>query len=139
MSSSHASSSSNTPPKCLCGEMARLKLSNTPRNPRRPFYSCPNYNRDGRPYCEYFLWADIKVKNEAKVSCERECHLEEKKEQLRKWEEEIQKREEELASDRDELHALINNDNNPRMRPCVYWGLAILLFCCWIGSRTIED
>ncbi|KAG6717032.1 hypothetical protein I3842_04G077600 [Carya illinoinensis] len=80
MSSSHISLSSNTSPKCLCREMACLKLSNTPRNPRRPFYSYPNYNREEMPYCEYFLWANIEVENEAKVVCERERDLQERKE-----------------------------------------------------------
>ncbi|KAG7990872.1 hypothetical protein I3843_02G046900 [Carya illinoinensis] len=130
MFSSLASSSSNTPPKCLCGEMARLKLSNTPRNPRQPFYSCLNYNREGRPYCEYFLWANIEVENEAKVVCERERDLQERKEELQKLEEELQKREEELQNDQE----LARNSPN-----CMYWGLAILIFCCWIGSRTIID
>ncbi|KAG6624459.1 hypothetical protein CIPAW_16G028500 [Carya illinoinensis] len=79
MSSLHASSFSTTPPKCLCGEMTRLKLSNTSRNPRRPFYSYSNYNKEGRSYCEYFLWADIEVENEAKIACEREHTLKRKK------------------------------------------------------------
>ncbi|KAG6672382.1 hypothetical protein I3842_16G055000 [Carya illinoinensis] len=137
MSSSYASSSLNTPPKCLCGEMARLKLSNTPRNPRRPFYSCPNYNKEGRPYCEYFLWANIGVENEAKVVCERERDLQERKEELQKWQDELQKWEEELQKREEELQ---NDRELARNSPnCMYWGLAILIFCCWIGSRTITD
>ncbi|KAG6683768.1 hypothetical protein I3842_12G030800 [Carya illinoinensis] len=74
--------------------------------------------------------ADIEVENEIKVVCKRECHLQERKEELQKWKEELQ-------NDRDEFHALVKDINHARMRPCVYWGLTILIFCYWIGSSTI--
>ncbi|XP_041009975.1 uncharacterized protein LOC121254079 [Juglans microcarpa x Juglans regia] len=114
----------------------------------------------GRSYCEYFLWADIEIENEGKVACERERRLQKRKEELQKWEEELRKREEELRkreeelqrarvqmqklkddiqNDQDELHGVMKDINHTSIRPCVYWGLAILIFCCWIGSRTVTN
>ncbi|KAG7974414.1 hypothetical protein I3843_06G048700 [Carya illinoinensis] len=148
---SSSSNSSNYAPKCLCGEMARLKLSKTSKNPMRPFYSYPNYNREGRPYCEYFLWADIEVKNEDKVICERQHPVQKRDEELQKKEEELQKKEKKLQKKEEELKQLQEylqkwednlNDrdiNRTRIRSCMYWGLAILIFWCWIGSRTVTN
>lgn len=36
----------NVIPKYSCGLMALLDFSNTPRNPRQPFFSCPEYNKE---------------------------------------------------------------------------------------------
>ena len=100
----------------------------------------------GRPYCEYFLWADIEIENEGKVVCERERRLQKREEELQAREKELQrarvqmhKSEDDIRNDRDELQGVMKDINHTSMRPCLYWGLAILIFCCWIGSRTVTN
>ncbi|XP_041003658.1 uncharacterized protein LOC121249067 [Juglans microcarpa x Juglans regia] len=110
-------------PICLCGSIARLKISNTSRNPRRPFFTCPKYNKEGKPYYNYFIWVDFEERNESPFARERE--LQQREEEVEKREVEVQRRENELQ------HA--------RMLLCVYWAFTILISCCLLRSTSIED
>ncbi|KAF5458033.1 hypothetical protein F2P56_022098 [Juglans regia] len=69
-----------------------LRISNTRRNPRRLFFGCPQFNKEGIPYCKYFKWADNPdVREKAIVT--RETKLLRKDEALKSREKEIEKRE----------------------------------------------
>ncbi|KAF7840765.1 hypothetical protein G2W53_003063 [Senna tora] len=41
--------------KCFCGLTAKLRVSNTSKNPFRLFYNCPKSINN---QCDFFLWSD---------------------------------------------------------------------------------
>ncbi|KAF5445324.1 hypothetical protein F2P56_034383 [Juglans regia] len=86
---------SSNVPMCSCGNQAVLRISNTRRNPRRPFFGCPLYNKEGLPQCNFFKWSDSsEYKEQALVK--REAEVLEKEEELKKREAEVLRQDEEL-------------------------------------------
>ncbi|KAG6682137.1 hypothetical protein I3842_13G123500 [Carya illinoinensis] len=106
MSQSHSSSSlgdRKNAPICLCGSTARLKVSNTSKNPRRPFLTCPNYNKEGKPYCNYFIWADF-VEGNGSPLARPKTEFQQKDDELENREIEVTRRENEVQHALAEIH-----------------------------------
>ena len=51
---------------CECNCQASLKVSQSPLNPGRPFFTCRN--KDG---CRFFQWADVKFKRRTAKTVQR--------------------------------------------------------------------
>ncbi|XP_041001231.1 uncharacterized protein LOC121246970 [Juglans microcarpa x Juglans regia] len=90
MSSSASSWTSANNPMCTCGKPAKLRTSNTLRNPGRSFFRCPNYNTERLLYCNYFKWANRSEERE-KDLMKIELELLRNEEELRRRDEEIVK------------------------------------------------
>src|SRR3954462_10108480 len=52
-------------PKCFCNLETRLKISNSDRNPGRPYFNCPNFRSNGG--CKFFVWQDETETTESKI------------------------------------------------------------------------
>ncbi|KAF5443903.1 hypothetical protein F2P56_036423 [Juglans regia] len=156
MSSSTLSSSSSgkrtCQSLCFCDLQATLRYSNTPRNPRRPFFGCPNYNTKGLPYCKFFKWADgdqymqlelQERKNELlrkeKEVDERLRDIEKREIKLRKREDEIEKRE--MVQDgrdeeflKKELMLFEKEAGLTRSRTLLRlsWAVVVVVCCCLV-------
>ncbi|KAG6669989.1 hypothetical protein CIPAW_01G280200 [Carya illinoinensis] len=108
-SSSLVNHASNYMPKCTCGSPAKLRTSNTPRNPGRSFFRCSKYNTKGLPHCNYFKWVDSgheKDKETFNIESEmsrKEEELHETQAALHQIEEEVRSIEEEVRQRKEEV------------------------------------
>ncbi|XP_042957585.1 uncharacterized protein LOC122294972 [Carya illinoinensis] len=108
-SSSFETHTSNIMPTCICGSAAKLRTSNTLRNPGRSFFGCSKYNTKGLPHCNYFKWADRRHEIDKEIEnidfqmSRKEEELIETPAALRQIEEEVRSREEEFRQTKEEV------------------------------------
>ncbi|XP_041008916.1 uncharacterized protein LOC121253089 [Juglans microcarpa x Juglans regia] len=152
MSSSVASTSllnrtSRNVPMCSCGNEAVLRISNTQKNPGRPFFGCPLYNKEGLPQCNFFKWSDSSeykeqalVKREAEVLKKeeelkkREAEVLRQDEELKKREAEFEKRELALHNDHAQFRSQEADMLHARKLFLVLWLIAIVIYLYLILS-----
>ncbi|KAF5472880.1 hypothetical protein F2P56_009548 [Juglans regia] len=89
-------------PLCFCDLQATFRYSNTLRNPRQPFFGCPNYNTKRLPYCKFFKWVDgdqymkLELQERKNELLRKEKEVDDRFRDIEKREIEIRKREDEI-------------------------------------------